>query len=134
MFLRQVVSLCLIFWSLVILYMVRVVTLYLFQFHNTSRIIILVLYFPWLIYNLFSVTRTKLIFQYNYYVFHYAAPISPIVSYFYFTSLDWYHLVWATLKTDTSSAILDLQFFSYHFTAKPPCYFGINRKLMKRPF
>ncbi len=32
-------------------------------------------------YNLFSVTKTKLIFQYNYYVFHYAVPMSPIVSY-----------------------------------------------------
>ena len=45
-----------------------------------------------------------------------------------------YRLVWATLKTDASSAILDLKFFSYCLTWEPPCYFGINRKLMKKPF
>ncbi len=46
-----------------------------------------------------------------------------------------YRLVWATLKSIASSAILDLwKFLSYRFTIKPPCYFGINRKLMKRPF
>ncbi len=46
-----------------------------------------------------------------------------------------YRLVWATLKTIASSAILDLwKFLSYPFTVKPPYYFGINRKLMKRPF
>ncbi len=46
-----------------------------------------------------------------------------------------YRLVWATLKTDASSAILDLKFFLlYRFAAEPPCYFGTNRKLMKRPF
>ncbi len=46
-----------------------------------------------------------------------------------------YRLVWAMLKTIASSTILDLwKFLSYHFTMKPPCYFGINRKLMKRPF
>ncbi len=47
---------------------------------------------------------------------------------------DDYRLVWATLKTIASSAILDLwKFLSYRFTGEPPCYFGINRKLMKRP-
>jgi hypothetical protein len=46
-----------------------------------------------------------------------------------------YRLVWATLTTIASSAILDLwKFLSYHFTVKLPCYFGINRKLIKRPF
>ena len=46
-----------------------------------------------------------------------------------------YRLVWATLKTIASSAILDLEkFLSYPFTANPPCYFSTNRKLMKRPF
>ncbi len=46
-----------------------------------------------------------------------------------------YRLVWATLKTIASSAILDLwKFSSYRFTVQLPCYFGINRKLMKRPF
>ena len=36
----------------------------------------------------------------------------------YYMSL--YRLVWATLKTDASSAILDLKIFSYRFTAKLP--------------
>ncbi len=45
-----------------------------------------------------------------------------------------YRLVWAMLKTIASSDILDLwNFLSYHFAAEPPCYFGTNRKLMKRP-
>jgi hypothetical protein len=40
----------------------------------------------------------------------------------------------ATLKTIASSDILDLRnFLSYRFAAEPPCYFGTNRKLMKRP-
>jgi hypothetical protein len=43
-----------------------------------------------------------------------------------------YRLVWATLKTIASSA--SLKFLSYRFTVKLPCYFGINRKLIKRPF
>ncbi len=47
----------------------------------------------------------------------------------------WYCLVWAMLKTIASSAILDLwKFLTYRFTVELPCYFSINRKLMKRPF
>ncbi len=50
-------------------------------------------------------------------------------------ALNSYRLVWATLKSIASSAILDLwKILSYRFTVEPPCYFGINRKLMKRPF
>jgi hypothetical protein len=49
--------------------------------------------------------------------------------------LELYCLVWAEPNTIATSAILYLiKFLSYHFTVKPPCFYGTNRKLLKRAF
>ena len=46
-----------------------------------------------------------------------------------------YGLFWAEPKTIATSAILYLiKFVSYHFTVEPPCFYGTNRKLLKRAF
>jgi hypothetical protein len=46
-----------------------------------------------------------------------------------------YRLVRAEPKTIATSAILYLiKLVLYHFTVKPPCFYGINKKLLKRAF
>jgi hypothetical protein len=46
-----------------------------------------------------------------------------------------YPLVWAEPKTIANSAILYvIKFVLYHFTVEPPCFYGINRKPLKRAF
>ncbi len=46
-----------------------------------------------------------------------------------------YRLVWATPETIATSAILYLiKFLSYHLTVEPLCFYGTNRKLLKRAF
>ncbi len=46
-----------------------------------------------------------------------------------------YRLVWAEPKTIATSAILYLiKFVLYHFPVKPPCFYGTNRKPLKRAF
>ncbi len=47
-----------------------------------------------------------------------------------------YCLVWATLKTDARAALFETFkiFYRIVLQQKLPCYFGINRKLIKRPF
>ncbi len=46
-----------------------------------------------------------------------------------------YPLIWAEPKTIATSAILYLiKFVSYHFTVKPPCFYGTNRNPLKRAF